>query len=91
MRKRLFIHDEADNVAVALFDLKGGETVEIEIREKPNKVEILGNIPYGHKVALDDIEEGEKVIKYGETIGVATGNIPKGSHAHTHNIRSLRY
>ena len=30
-----------------------------------------GNIPAGHKLALRDISRGEKIIKYGEVIGVA--------------------
>ena len=45
-------------------------------------------IPAGHKFALRDIAEGEYVIKYGEIIGRATQNIPKGEWVHTHNVKS---
>jgi len=33
---------------------------------------------------------GEPVIKYGEVIGRATKDIGEGTHAHVHNIESLR-
>lgn len=91
MRKLLFIHDSADNVALALADLKTGDTVEVKINGKSRKIEIKENIPYGHKVAIINIKKGSKIIKYGEVIGVATEDISIGSHVHTHNIESLRY
>lgn len=36
-------------------------------------------IPMAHKVALENIKEGGKIIRYGQTIGFATANIPIGS------------
>ena len=42
----------------------------------------------GHKYALRDIAAGEKVIKYGMPIGVATATIGKGEHIHTHNMKT---
>ena len=42
----------------------------------------------GHKYALRDIAAGEKVIKYGMPIGVATAAIGKGEHIHTHNMKT---
>lgn len=91
MKKRVFLHEDLDNVAVALTDLKPGDTVEFKIKEEAYRIEILEGIPYGHKIAIKDVKEGEKVIKYGEVIGVAITDISVGSHVHTHNIRSLRY
>ncbi len=46
------------------------------------------NIETGHKSALVDIAEGEKVIKYGFPIGHATQPIAKGEHVHTHNLKT---
>jgi len=89
--KILFIHDESDNVAVALRDLAPGEILEIEIGSKTEKIEVKEPIPFGHKIAIRDIEKGSNIIKYGEVIGIATDKIVKGSHVHVHNIRSLRY
>ncbi len=47
-----------------------------------------GDIPAGHKYALCDIKEGEKVIKYGQIIGRAKCDIKKGEWVHTHNVKS---
>jgi len=51
-------------------------------------LEAAGSVPAGHKFALRDIQKGEKIIKYGDPIGVATDMIPAGSHVHTHNVRT---
>ncbi len=45
-------------------------------------------IPAGHKFAREDIKKGDYVIKYGQIIGRATEDIPKGAWVHTHNVRS---
>lgn len=42
----------------------------------------------GHKYALRRIAEGEAVIKYGFPIGIASQEIPKGCHVHTHNVKT---
>ena len=41
-----------------------------------------------HKIALADIKEGEKVIKYGFPIGVAKQDIKAGSWVHVHNVKT---
>ncbi len=43
----------------------------------------------GHKYAVRDIQKGEKVIKYGFPIGVATSDIRKGEQVHSHNLKTL--
>ena len=48
----------------------------------------LGDLPMGHKIALKDVKKGEKIIKYGYPIGVATEDIKKGDFVHTHNLQS---
>lgn len=85
--KKTHVHDKKDNVAVALEDLKPGDRVKVENKE----IEIRQDIPFGHKVAISDIEEGGEVIKYGEVIGVAKQTIKAGEHVHVHNLRSLKY
>jgi hypothetical protein len=42
-------------------------------------------IPFGHKVARQDIAKGDSVIKYGVAIGKATTTIRAGEHVHVHN------
>lgn len=42
----------------------------------------------GHKTALCAIKKGEKVIKYGFPIGMASEDIPAGDHVHSHNLKT---
>ncbi len=74
-----------DAVAVALRPVKAGETVSWG----EGTLTLKEDIPMGHKAALRDIRKGETVIKYGYPIGEATEEIPKGTHVHTHNLRTL--
>lgn len=42
----------------------------------------------GHKYALEPIQAGMPIIKYGMPIGIATKDIEKDGHIHTHNIKT---
>lgn len=78
-----------DNVATALEALEAGRT--IEIGGSPGLLlSVLEPIPPGHKVALRPIAAGEPVLKYGSPIGLASADIPAGTHVHTHNLASSR-
>lgn len=57
----------------------------MQIHEKDN-VEV--DLSSGHKYALYDIEAGERVIKYGYPIGIATEKISAGEHVHSHNMKT---
>lgn len=78
----------ADNVAVAVEPAAKGETLLVNTGERTFAVTAADDIPIYHKFALTDLEKGSSVIKYGEEIGVATADIPKGAHVHTHNVNS---
>lgn len=82
--KNLILISEKDNVAVALADLPTGSTHTVNNLE----VTLLDNIPFGHKVAICDIEENENIIKYGQPIGHGKFPIKKGQHVHTHNLKT---
>ena len=73
-----------DMVAVALQPLEAGVPVACGAME----ITPLEDIPMGHKVALQDIKAGERVIKYSFPIGVATEDIPRGGHVHTNNLHT---
>ncbi len=47
-----------------------------------------GEIPAGHKIALRDIARGERVVKYGCPIGIATADIRAGEWVHSHNLKT---
>lgn len=49
---------------------------------------MAGIVPIGHKIARTDIKAGDKILKYGAPIGIATADIPAGAHVHVHNVRS---
>ena len=49
-------------------------------------MEARGEIPQGHKIAVERIRSGEQVIKYGFPIGHATEDVEAGSWVHTHNM-----
>lgn len=57
----------------------------IKINEKDN---VSINLDNGHKYADCDIKCGENIIKYGFPIGVATADITKGEHVHSHNLKT---
>lgn len=84
--------NDLDNVATIFAnDAKAGTDVEIQDGQGKRVVITLNDdIPYGHKVAVASIQIGERVIKYGEEIGQATGNIQIGDHVHIHNLDSMR-
>lgn len=44
-----------------------------------------GRVPNGHKISNQSITKGQRVIKFGQIIGVATQDIESGAHLHTHN------
>jgi (2R)-sulfolactate sulfo-lyase subunit alpha len=87
------MHEAVDDVAVAIADLKAGaEVTMVTIEGQPvSALTLVEDIPLGHKFATRDIALGEEVIKYGRPIGKATQAIAKGAHAHTHNIKSVRW
>lgn len=47
------------------------------------------NLRDAHKYANREINCGEKIIKYGYPIGIATADIKKGEHIHSHNLKTL--
>ena len=83
MKEFLKIHSE-DTVAVALRTLNKGQIVEIN----GEKIELQEEIPQGHKFSLIRILEGEQVIKYGNSIGIAQKEILPGSWVHVHNVKT---
>jgi altronate hydrolase len=79
------IHPD-DTVVVALRPLKNGEVIALPGGEK---ITAAGDISAGHKMAVANIAAGDKIIKYGHSIGGAIAAIPAGSHVHTHNMKTL--
>jgi altronate dehydratase small subunit len=82
--------DKRDNVATALRPLRRGESIRMEGDKGLIEVVLSQPIPFGHKFALKDIYKGESLIKYGETIGLATMDIVQGEYVHVHNVEGIK-
>lgn len=92
--KKAILMNENDNVATVLERVKSGEKISIISTDNKDikKIEAAEEIEAGHKIAVSSINKGENVIKYGENIGAATGQIEQGTHVHIHNVCSqLKY
>ena len=72
-----------DQVGVALRAMKAGEKVEVP---GVPALQLSEAIPKGHKVALSSLANGDRVLKYAQLIGYASGDIAPGDHIHTHNL-----
>jgi (2R)-sulfolactate sulfo-lyase subunit alpha len=90
----ILIHGEKDTVGVAVVeDIEAGMELTGWVMETDDtiSVEARDPIPLGHKVALQDIAEGDTVYKYGHDIGRAVQAIPRGHHVHVHNTKTKRW
>ena len=85
----LVVHPD-DDVAVALRDVRAGDTVDVRCDGNVIRAQVTQAVALGHKFALHAIARGGAIRKYGECIGVATADIEPGSHIHVHNMESRR-
>lgn len=88
------VHAASDTVGVVVTeDAVSGKDLTGWIMETDGTVTIraMEDIPLGHKLALRDVEKGETILKYGHDIGKALADIPRGHHAHVHNVKTKRW
>jgi len=76
--------NNADNVFICCQAAKAGESVCIDKLE----YRLTTSIDVGHKIAKKAIKSGQKIIRYGVSIGSAISNIASGEHVHLHNMKS---
>ena len=74
----------ADNVVVAITDLKAGEIISDEGAD----VVLKEDVPAGHKVTLKNLTEGENVIKYGYPIGHVRQDVEAGKWINENQIQT---
>lgn len=77
-----------DNVATLLRDVEAGETVDIPVGDEVRTISVNEDVRFGHKLALEDLDKGETVYKYGLSIGYASQDIEVGDWVHAHNVDS---
>lgn len=85
MAKALQIHPN-DNVAVVLSEIKQGEEITVNTENGLTNLQAKDAIPFGHKIALKELQADIPVIKYGEEIGKAESFIAAGQWVHLHNV-----
>jgi len=88
--KRALVMHPKDNVATAIEEIQSGDSVRIPQGGQSYTLTATEAIPFGFKIALDEIPPGGLIIKYGETIGKASRLIPKGALVHVHNLEGTR-
>jgi len=94
METHFIAHDAADTVGVVVVEkVSAGQEVTGWIMETDETVSIkaLVEVPLGHKLALADIKNEDTIIKYGNDIGRAVSDIPKGGYVHVHNVKTKRW
>ncbi|PRY76907.1 altronate hydrolase/galactarate dehydratase [Yoonia maritima] len=79
MPQVICLHDD-DNIVIALADLDAGAVAD------GVEVPLAQSIVRGHKIARWAIASGEKIIRYGQTIGQAKKDIAAGEHIHVQNL-----
>ncbi|MCA9175282.1 MAG: altronate dehydratase [Planctomycetales bacterium] len=71
-----------DNTCVAVAALQAGELIQAG----EHQVQLVEDVPFGHKIALQPIARGRAILKYGQTLGFAARDIEPGQWVHTHNV-----
>lgn len=89
-KPKVLVMQGIDNVATATEEISAGSAITVDVDGTVLNIKVTDRIPFGHKVAIRDIAMDEKIIKYGEVIGVATENIKAGQHTHVHNLGGVR-
>ncbi|MEN8829471.1 MAG: UxaA family hydrolase [Lentimonas sp.] len=80
-----FIHLHPDDtIYVLIRALDAGEVLVINGVEYTNEA----SLSLGHKIAACDMVAGDKVLKYGVSIGLASQPIRCGEHVHLYNLKS---
>ncbi len=90
MKKQAVVINPDDNVATVVDDFASGTLIHFFLGGSEQSVQLLQDIPLGHKFAICDISPSDEILKYGESIGVSTTLILAGQHVHVHNMESQR-
>jgi len=83
MANRFLKIHPADNVYVALTDLKAGETLTLT----QGKLTLVDDVPAKHKFTEKDLQPEDEVLMYGTLVGKAVQPIKAGGVIGTHNLK----
>ena len=94
MATEIIIHDQNDNVGVVVIEKitpKQECTCWIMENDSSTSIQSKDEIPLGHKIAMNDLSEGDTILKYGHDIGKVVKPIKKGEHVHVHNVKTKKW
>jgi len=90
LKKQAIVINPKDNVATVVDDFPPSTIIHFFVGQSERTVQLLQDIPLGHKFAIQEIKVGEEILKYAESIGLATTLIQPGQHVHVHNMDTQR-
>lgn len=88
MLRAIVLHSD-DNVATLIDPGRAATPVKLT-GEASGEIELMTDVPFGHKCAIRAIAQGAEILKYGQVIGRATAPIRIGDHVHVQNVEALR-
>ena len=89
MKINALMMDKTDNVVTCVADIAAGETVCYRNGEEVCTLVAKEAVPYCHKIAIKDVEEGGEIIKYGESLGKTSEEIKTGYWVSHKNLFSV--
>ncbi|MBD2869221.1 UxaA family hydrolase [Paenibacillus arenilitoris] len=75
-----------DHVVVALQPFAKGDALTLGEGGESTSLTLLDDVPKGHKILTKAVREGEHILKFGYSIGVAKEDLEPGRWVHTHNM-----
>jgi altronate dehydratase small subunit len=84
MKSKFILLHPQDNILVCCQQAVAGEIIDFD----KEKIVLMQNIDLAHKVSREALSKGDKIIKYGVSIGSALQDIGPGEHVHMHNMKS---
>ena len=94
MATEVIIHDQKDNVGVVVIEKitpKQECNCWIMENDSSKSIQSKDDIPLGHKIAMNDLNKGDTILKYGHDIGKVVKPIKKGEHVHVHNVKTKKW
>jgi len=88
MPRAIVLH-HSDNVGTLIDRGSAGESCTLQ-GENSGSVQLVEDVPFGHKVCVRDTPLGGEILKYGQVIGRASDSLKAGQHVHIHNVESGR-
>jgi len=90
---QFLIHQKGDHVGVATSNIEANTVVVGVYMDDNSTIELVvkGNVPLGHKIAIEQLGPNAKVMKYGIQVGFTPQGFEIGDYVHIHNMKTARW